>query len=171
MNRKNKWTLMVFLTLCVLMLFVAAIERDWMIFSNRVYFGSDVSPTTNKDSLVSLGTSSYRFKNAEIAGDSKLGDITLNTIMFLADTSTVSDTYGGTITPAPTFLDTGTIVYMLAGMANTGACSLQFNGLGIAIIKMLHDQDPENNYIEDGSMVTMVFDGTTWQLMSPDANP
>jgi len=91
--------------------------------------------------------------------------------MFIADTSTVSDTYGGTITPAPTFLVTGMVIYMEAGVANTGACEVAFNGLTAKAIKMLHDQDPADNYIEAGSMVTMVYDGTTWQLMSPDANP
>lgn len=171
MNRNSKWTLMVVLTICVLTLFVAAIERDWMLFTSRVYFAADVSTATNKDSLVSLGTSDYRFKDLHAAGDSRLGDITLNTIMFIADTSSADDCYGGTITPAPTFLDTGMVVYMLAAIANTGACELNFNGLTKASIKMLHDQEPADNYIEDGSMVALVYDGATWQLMSPDANP
>ena len=38
-------------------------------------------------------------------------------------------------------------------------------------LKSLHDQDPADSYIEAGSIVTLIYDGTNFQIQSPDANP
>jgi hypothetical protein len=53
-----------------------------------------------------------------------------------------------------------------AATANTGACTL--NGKAL---KVLHDQDPPDNWIEAGSIIHAIYDGTNYQVMTPDANP
>jgi hypothetical protein len=55
--------------------------------------------------------------------------------------------------------------------ANTGACTVNVNGIGAKNLLMLHDQTPADNYIEAGSIVVAVYDGTSFQMIQPDANP
>ena len=55
--------------------------------------------------------------------------------------------------------------------ANVGACSLQINALGAKFLKAFNDQDPPNDYIEAGSIVVCIYDGTNFQMIQPDANP
>jgi len=70
-----------------------------------------------------------------------------------------------------TALVKGMVVIFEANTANTGACTLEITSIGdLDAIKKLHDQDPGDNDIEDGSMVMVVFDGTNWQMMNPEAN-
>jgi len=82
-----------------------------------------------------------------------------------------NDTYVITLDPAPTALTTGMRVWFKANTANTGACTLNVNGLGAVSLKSLHDQDPQNDYIEAGSIVEVVYDGTNFQILNADANP
>lgn len=70
-----------------------------------------------------------------------------------------------------TKLTTGMTVTFYANTANTGACTLNVSGLGAKPLKVKHDQDPENDYIEAGSMIQVVYDGTNYQVQTPDANP
>jgi len=89
---------------------------------------------------------------------------------FFADTSSVDDDYGF-VSDHITAYTTGMVIYLNAGVANTGACTLQINALGAKSLKSLHDQDPQDNYIEAGSYVHLIYDGTNFQILSPDANP
>ncbi|MCP4493203.1 MAG: hypothetical protein GY820_38765 [Gammaproteobacteria bacterium] len=66
---------------------------------------------------------------------------------------------------------TGMILYVDAVTANTGACTLNLNSLGAKSIKAFNDQNPPDNYIEAGSVFEVIYDGTNFQLLSPDANP
>jgi hypothetical protein len=66
---------------------------------------------------------------------------------------------------------TGTKITFFANTANTGACSLNVNGTGAIALKAFHDQDPPDNYIEVGSIIDVVYDGTNYQIQTPDTNP
>ena len=89
---------------------------------------------------------------------------------YAADTAS-NDTYVISLSTAPTAYTTGMQIYFKAVTANTGACTLNVNGLGAKSLKSLHDQDPADNYIEAGSIVHVVYDGTNFQILSTDANP
>lgn len=65
----------------------------------------------------------------------------------------------------------GLIVYFDALHANVGACTLDVNSIGAKSLKSLHDQDPANDYIEARSIVHCIYDGSAWQILSPDCNP
>jgi len=80
-----------------------------------------------------------------------------------------TDAYAITITGLTA--TTGTIIVFKANVANTGACSLNVNGGGVVSLKAYSDQDPPDNYIEAASMVMVAFDGTNYQILSPDCNP
>jgi len=98
------------------------------------------------------------------------GDLVANTYNFAADAE-ASDTYVIALDPAPAAYVTGMMIVFTATTANTGACTVNVNGLGAKALKMLHDQDPADNYIEAGSVVLAVYDGTNFQMIQPDANP
>jgi hypothetical protein len=81
-----------------------------------------------------------------------------------------TDDYVITLTGVTSYY-AGMVVYFVANTANTGACTLDINDMGQISLKAFHDQDPPNNYIEVGSIVQCVFDGTNFQLLEPDSNP
>lgn len=88
---------------------------------------------------------------------------------FAADAE-ASDTYVIMLASAPAAYSTGMMIVFTANTANTGACTVNVNGLGAKSLKMLHDQDPGNSYIEAGSVVMAVYDGTNFQMIQPAAN-
>lgn len=119
--------------------------------------------------------------NSWIKGGDNAGTIYLwgrndgNTIItgsfnYYADTSSVNDSYGINDTRVTAYM-TGMVIYFSAGVANTGACTIQFNALAAISLKSLHDQDPPDNYIEVGSIIHCIYDGTNFQMLQPDANP
>jgi hypothetical protein len=73
--------------------------------------------------------------------------------------------------PGLSALQTGMLIYFMANTANTGACTLNVNSLGATPLKAYHDQDPPDSYIEAGSWITVIFDGSNFQIQTPDANP
>jgi hypothetical protein len=78
-----------------------------------------------------------------------------------------SDTYAITLTPAVATYAEGQVFFFKANTANTGAATLNVNALGAKTIKKLHDQDLEDNDIEAGQMVMVMYDGTNFQMFSP----
>ena len=97
-------------------------------------------------------------------------DLVSNTYNYATDAE-VSDNYVITLTPAPAAYVTGMMITFKANTANTGACAVNVNALGSKALKMLHDQDPPDSYIESGSIVLAVYDGTNYQMFNADANP
>lgn len=89
---------------------------------------------------------------------------------YAADTAS-DDDYLIALDPAPAAYTTGMMIVFKAVTANTGACTVNVNSLGAKNLLMLHDQTPANSYIEAGSIVMAVYDGTSFQLISPDNNP
>jgi len=81
------------------------------------------------------------------------------------------DAYVANISGFITTYKPGLSIYMKVSTANTGACTLSVNSLHADAIKMLHDQDPADNYIEAGSIIHVIHDGINWQLQTPDCNP
>ena len=104
-----------------------------------------------------------------VAVDSS-GSVTIKAINYAAPTST-QDAYAIALSPADLSYSTGQTVVFIANTENVGACTLNVNGLGAKNLLMLNNQTPANDYIEDGSVVVAVYDGTSFQIVSPDANP
>jgi len=97
-------------------------------------------------------------------------NITTNGTYNYGEDAGSSDTYSALI-PYITVYTKGMQISFYANTANTGACTININGLGVISLKVLHDQDPPDNYIESGSMITAIYDGSNFQIMTPDANP
>lgn len=88
--------------------------------------------------------------------------------VYAAD-SVGTDAYAITLVPAVAAYATGQKFHFLAGTANTGACTLNVNGLGAKTIKKHRDQDTETGDIEANQIVTVVYDGTNFQMQSQTA--
>ena len=104
-------------------------------------------------------------------GYNALPNLTTSSFNYGADTA-ADDDYIVTIDrwPLKSYVK-GTPIYFDANNANTGVCTLNVNGLGAKTIQMLHNQNTPDDYIEAGSMVHVIYDGTYFQLQTPDANP
>jgi len=133
----------------------AAIDQKGKL-SFKLNDGSDRYIPTTRMTIDSAG-------NTQI-----IGDLVTETYNFAADAE-ASDTYVITLDPAPTAYTTGMPITFTANTANTGACTVNVNALGAKSLKVQHDRDPGNGYIESGSIVTAHYDGTNFQITSIDA--
>ena len=83
-----------------------------------------------------------------------------------ASDAEASDAYAITLDPVVTAYVEGQEFSFKANTANTGASSLNVNGLGAKTLKKNHDVDTATGDIESGSIVTVVYDGTNMQITS-----
>lgn|SRR3990167_5244501 len=92
--------------------------------------------------------------------------IRLNPTLYGASTNG-TDAYTLTVDPAPTAYNTGLGVFFNADVANSGAASLNINGLGVIVIKKDGTTDLATGDILASSLNLVVYDGTNFQLLSP----
>ncbi len=84
-----------------------------------------------------------------------------------AATSTGTDTYAVTLSPVPSALTAGMRVVFKADVANTGSASLNVNSLGDVTIKKRYNEDLETNDILANEIIDVIYDGTNWQMQTP----
>ncbi len=77
-----------------------------------------------------------------------------------------SDTYVITLDPVPATYYVGMVINFKPNTANTGACTINVNTLGAKSIKKHHDVDPATGDIEANQIVTIVYDGTNFEMQS-----
>lgn len=84
-----------------------------------------------------------------------------------------SDDYAISLDPAPTDYDNliGVPIVFKANTANTGAATLNLNGLGAKTIKKNYNEDLASNDIKAGQMVIVSYDGTNFQQLGGGAPP
>jgi len=76
------------------------------------------------------------------------------------------DSYEVTLDPVPAAYYAGMEISFKPTTANTGACTLNVNGLGAKTIKKSVSTDLDTGDILAGQMVTVKYDGTNFQLVS-----
>ena len=81
-----------------------------------------------------------------------------------------SDTYVITLAPAPAAYATGQVFHFKANTVNTGAATLNVNSLGAKTIVKHNDQTLADGDIEANQIVTVVYDGTNFQMQSQLGN-
>lgn len=69
------------------------------------------------------------------------------------------------VTQDPCELTEGMQVYFKADVTNTGAATLNLNGLGAVTIKKDASEDLESGDILEDMIVHVVYDGTNWQMV------
>lgn len=107
-----------------------------------------LKPTTSGTSIVSIQNSTYTYAVDAQASDAYVIALSTPTTAYVA----------------------GQVFRFKANTANTGASSLNVDGLGAKTIKKNHDQDTATGDIEAGAIVTVAYDGTNFQLLSADNN-
>jgi hypothetical protein len=100
----------------------------------------------------------------------KQGLVDQNGSTIYAADSVGSDSYAITLTPAVTAYAAGQVFNFRAGTANTGACTLAVNGLSAITIKKALNVDLATGDILANQIVTVVYDGTNFQMLSPVSN-
>ena len=94
------------------------------------------------------------------------------TLNFCSDAG-ANDTYTCSLSPAITAYTTGAIYAFKANTANTGAATINLNGLGAKTIKKMSSgitTDLEDNDIRSGQNVWITYDGTNMQMLSQIGN-
>jgi hypothetical protein len=104
-------------------------------------------------------------------GTAKTDAATVNQIQsngpaFQATDTGTANAYVIALSPAVTAYAAGQAITFKAGAASTTASTLNVNTLGTKAIKKLNDQDIASGDIESGSIVTVVYDGTSFQMTS-----
>ncbi len=84
---------------------------------------------------------------------------------YAADSGT-ADAYVVTLSPAAIAYAAGMGIRFKAANANTGACTVNVNGLGAKSIKMDNGTDPPAGMIAADAIVTVVYDGTNFQVVA-----
>lgn len=129
--------------------------------------GETISNTTN-------GTLDFGAANLTTTGKvTSTGAAYFASLNYLGVANNTAGTDDYILTPsnALTAYATGQMFTFVADTANTGACRINITSLGLKSLKSLNNQDPADNYIEAGSHVLIAYDGTYFQILSPDANP
>ena len=85
--------------------------------------------------------------------------------LYAADAE-ASDTYVITLSPVPAALYAGMQVSFMANTANTGAATINVNSLGAKAIVKMGDRALETGDIEADQVVTLMYDGTSFQMQS-----
>jgi len=80
-----------------------------------------------------------------------------------------TDAYAITLVPAISAYATGQIFTFKANTVNTGAATLNVNAKGAKTIKKNYNQDLENGDIAAGMFVTVIYDGTNFQMVNQQA--
>jgi hypothetical protein len=121
------------------------------------------TPTAN----IPMGT--FKFTNLGVgsaATDSAtLGQVQASTTKLVTVSGT--DTITGTMTPALTAYASGQMFYFVAGGANTGAVTLNIDGLGARNMTRHGSTALVAGDILSGEVCVVVYDGTRFQLLNP----
>jgi hypothetical protein len=104
-------------------------------------------------------------------GTAKTDAATVNQIQsngpaFQATDTGTANAYVVALSPAVTAYAAGQAITFKAAAASTTASTLNVNTLGTKAIKKQNDQDIASGDIESGSIVTVVYDGTSFQMTS-----
>jgi hypothetical protein len=102
---------------------------------------------------------------AEHGQDGKHSIAALDGIRYAADAGG-DDTYAVTLSPVPAAYYAGMEVNFKPTTANTGACTLDVNGLGAKTIKKSVSSDLATGDILAGQLVKVIYDGTNFQLVN-----
>ena len=94
------------------------------------------------------------------------GQIQDGALIFQASDTGSANTYAIALTPAVTAYVAGQVFHFKAANASSGASTLNVNALGAKNIKKKNDQDIAAGDIEQNAIVSVIYDGTSFQMLS-----
>lgn len=119
---------------------------------------SNISWGSNKITSLAAGTASTDAAN--------VNQVQTRTVAYATDSSG-TNAYAITLSPALTSYAAGQMFHFSPGTANTGAATLNINGLGAKTIKKDKTVDLVANDFVANQIVCVAYDGTNFQLISP----
>lgn len=144
-------------------------------YADSLTFAGAPDATTTQKGIVQLPTQAE--VDARTAVGSTLAALTptpanLRTVLThdYAASTTGTDAYAITLTPAVTAYTTGDIYFFGADVANTGTASLNVDGLGAKTITKADGSTLEDNDIKAGMIVEVSYDGTNMRMLSAVGN-
>ena len=93
-----------------------------------------------------------------------------NGAFHFAEAAGTANALTAALTPAPSALVAGMTIVIKAAADNTGAATLNLNGIGAAAIKANGGDLLAGNLVA-GRVYAMSWDGTAWQMVSPVSTP
>jgi hypothetical protein len=109
--------------------------------------------------------------DAPIQSDAAVNATTFQSGGLIYMPATGTDNVQITLAPAPTTYVAGMVLNFKATAPNTGAMTLNVNGLGAISIKQSVDQDMISNQMLIDQLVSVIYDGTNFQVISPLNKP
>ena len=94
------------------------------------------------------------------------GQIQDGGLIFQSNDTGSANAYAIALTPAVTAYVAGQVFHFKAGNASSGASTLNVNALGTKNIKKKNDQDIAAGDIEQNAIVSVIYDGTSFQMLS-----
>lgn len=119
-----------------------------------------------------IGTPTYNvikesYADPFVPDTSLVAPVIQNNQFAYADSTGSANAYEVSYTPAPTAYVAGQKFFFKANFQNTGAATINVNGLGAKSIKKLDGAtDLASTDISSGAMVEIMYDGTNFQLTS-----
>lgn len=90
-----------------------------------------------------------------------------NSLCYGGASAAGTDTYAVNLPISPGSYAAGRRYSFIADVANTGACTINFNSIGAASIKLQDGSDPYTNAIIPDQIVEVEYDGTNMVLLNP----
>lgn len=131
----------------------------------KVYDGSDwisiyeINATTNTIRVINQADGTAR------TGGANIGQIQDSAFTWLG-TSTGTNTLTASLTPAITAYAAGQVFRFIVGTTNTGAATLNINSVGAKDVQFQGAALAANSLVA-GDVITVVYDGTQFQVISP----
>jgi hypothetical protein len=105
--------------------------------------------------------------NPSATNDAVTAEVVQNSTLIYGAATGDANAYEVELTPAPMAYQAGMLLTFKANATNTGAATLNINGLGAKIIKKFVSTDLIANEITFGQMVIVMYDGTNFQYFNP----
>lgn len=106
---------------------------------------------------------------AQVTANHILESMRVGATQYITDGGVAANVYAATLSPAATTYTVGMVVRIKVANTNTGASTLNVNGLGAKTIKKRTGADLLANDLLANQVAEFVFDGTNFQLQNPGA--
>lgn len=114
--------------------------------------------------VVTVGTDAITWDQFGADINTLIVNIQNEAYTYVTDTG-AADAYVATLSPAVTAYVAGLRVQIKVANANTGASTLNVNGLGVKNIKTLNGLDPLAGDLIIGMVADLIYDGTNFQIL------
>lgn len=129
----------------------------------------DYAWTTLTKTMVGLPNADNTSDATKNSASAVLTTKTIATFNYAADAGS-NDTYVISLSPSPGAYTTGMIIFFKANTVNTGAASINVNGLGAKTIVKRVSTALANGDIPALSFKMIIYDGTNFVLINPVVN-